>query len=136
MMPSFLTGRLMLFACYLGVAYGLSGCVEDNPNSPNSPFVAACLKPLGKNANATDQKKCRCVYAVVDRLPDRFFANTLKETVINQNGNVKDMVKVFAKLMQEKLADPEADKIYELNSLGEGLQAFQEGVDDCVKPHV
>jgi hypothetical protein len=123
----------MLLSCCFAIAFGLVGCGEDDPHSAKSLFVAACQKPLGNRANSVEQQKCRCIYSVVDGLPDPYFASTLKEIVIEQNGNMHGIVKELEKLMQAKLADPEINKVFELNSMGEELQTFQDGIDVCIK---
>jgi hypothetical protein len=71
---------------------------------------------------------------VTDRLPDRFVARTLRETVINKNGNTRAMVQELSRMIIAKMADPDADKIYELRSLGDGLKEFQNGIEACLKP--
>ena len=109
------------------------GCAEDNSNSAKSLFVAACLKSLGNSAKIADQEKCRCIYSVADRLPDPYFASTLKEIIIEQDGNMNGIVRELAKLVQAKSAASEIDNVFEVKSIGEELQVFKEGVDACIK---
>jgi hypothetical protein len=130
---SFTALRTLSVTCCISAAFTFLGCDEKNSDAPISPFVAACLKPLGKTANLNDEKNCRCIYSSIDVIPNQKFADTLRQVTISQNGNVKAIVLEMGKLIHTKMSGSNSHQVYSLQSVAEGLSIFQQAIESCVK---